>query len=169
MSIKDIVPKLGGRNKMPERRREVHGMESFQREMNRLFDEFFNDFGLAPSFKDISGKDLAFSPKVNISENDKEVEVSVELPGMEEKDITVELEENSLTVRGERKDENEDKGKDWHRREYSYGSFYRIIDLPAKVEGSKAKAKFKKGILTVNIPKLGDKERNRKKIDITGE
>ncbi len=168
MPIKDIVPKFGGRNRAPERKREAYGLASFQREMNRLFDDFFNDFGLVPSWGE-AGKSASFAPRVNVSETDKEVKVSAELPGMDEKDVTVELEGNSLVIRGERTDENEDKGKNWHRREYSYGSFYRVVDMPAMVDADKAKAKFKKGMLNVSIPKLKEDGERRKSIDISSD
>ncbi len=169
MAIKDIVPRFGGRNRMmPDKRREAYGLSSFQREMNRLFDEFFSDFGLVPSWAE-TGKAASFAPRVNVSETDKEVKVSAELPGMDEKDVSVELEGNSLAIRGERKEENEDKGRNWHRREYSYGSFYRVVDMPAMVDADKAKAKFRKGMLTVTIPKLEKDGERRKSIDISSE
>jgi HSP20 family protein len=168
MAIRDIVPRFGGRNRTPERRREPYGLASFQEEMNRLFDDFFSDFGLVPSGSRAGQSDV-FSPKVNVSESDSEVKISAELPGMDEKDVSVELEGNSLAIKGERTEENEDKGKNWHRREYSYGSFYRVVDLPAAVDADKAKARFKKGVLDVTLPKLSKESENRKAIDISGE
>jgi len=90
----------------------------------------------------------------------------VELPGMDEKDITVEMDDAALTIRGEKKAEQEEKGKNWYRREQSYGSFHRIVPLPANVDGEKAKAKFKQGVLTITAPKREEEQAKRKAITI---
>lgn len=169
MTIRDLVPKLGhGRDRMPVRREDADPYRGFQREMNRLFDDFFSDAGLMPRWGEIErgmSADL-FSPRVDVSETDKEVTVSAELPGMDEKDITVELDDAALTIRGEKKEEHEEKGKNWYRREQSHGSFHRVVPLPAVVEGDKAKAKFKKGILTITAPKREEEQAKRKTIEI---
>lgn len=154
---------------MPVRRGEYDPFRSFQREMNRLFDDFFTDFPLAPRWGERDLLDAAFSPRVDVSETDKDVIVSAELPGMDEKDISVEMDEAALTIRGEKREEKEDKGKNWYSREQSYGSFHRAIPLPASVDGAKAKAKFKKGILTVTIPKTEEDQAKRKAITIESE
>jgi len=143
----------------------------FQRQINRLFDDFFSDFALAPRWWG-GERELApvgFTPRVDVCETDKEVRVSAELPGMDEKDITVELDDAAVTIRGERKEESEDKGKNWYRREQSYGSFYRMIPLPASVDGEKATAKFKKGVLAITLPKREEDRSKRKSIKIEGE
>jgi HSP20 family protein len=167
MAIKDLVPRFGrGRDQLPERRREYDPFRDFQREMNRLFDDFFGDFPLAFRRGERELESAAFAPRVDVSETEKEVKVSAELPGMEEKDISVEMDEMSISIRGERKEEQEEKGKNWYRREQSYGAFHRSIPLPASVEGEKAKAKFKKGILTVTVPKRPEAHAKRKTITI---
>jgi len=169
MSIKDLVPKLGKKgNRAPMRRKDEDSLLSFQREMNRLFDDFFQGFPLGSAFDwgEDSPAKMAFSPKVDISETGKEVKVSAELPGMDEKDVTVELGDDVITIRGEKKEEHEDKGKDWYRREQSYGSFHRVIPLPASVDGEKAKARFKRGKLTVSLPKRHEDKATRKSITI---
>lgn len=167
MAIRDLVPRIGhGREQMPVRRSDVDPFRGFQREMNRLFDDFFNDFPLAPR---PGGRGLAavgFSPRVDVSETDKEVRVSAELPGMDEKDITVQMDDAAVTICGEKKDEKEEKGKNWHTREQSYGSFRRTIPLPASVAGEKANAKFKKGVLTITVPKKEEEQAQRKTIKI---
>ena len=169
MSIKDLVPKLGKKgDRMPMRRKDEDSLLSFQREMNRLFDDIFRGFSLAPTFAwDEDGPaNAAFSPKVDISETAKAVKLSAELPGMDEKDVTVELGDDVVTIRGEKREEHEDKGKNWYRREQSYGSFHRVIPLPASVDGEKAKARFKRGKLTVSLPKKQEDKAKRKSITI---
>jgi HSP20 family protein len=136
--------------------------------MNRLFEDFFSEFPLAPR-GGVGGRELAtvgFSPRVDVSETDKEVSVSAELPGMDEKDITVEMNDAAVTIRGEKKEEKEEKGKNWHTKEQSYGFFHRVVPLPASVEGAKAKAKFAKGVLTVTVPKRAEEQARRKAIKI---
>jgi HSP20 family protein len=172
MDIKDLVPKFGrGRGRMPERRWEDDGLLSFQREMNRLFDDFFRGFGMGTAL-DWGDRELAptgFSPRVDVTETDKEVSVSAELPGLDEKDVSVELDDASVTIRGEKKEESEDRGKNWYRKEQSYGSFHRVIPLPTTVDGTKAKARFKKGKLTVKLPKREEEQARRKTIQIESD
>ena len=169
MSIKDLVPRFGRKQgTVPVRRGEADPFHDFQLEMNRLFDDFFGDFPLVSGRMGL-GTDLAaapFSPRVDVAENDTEVKVTAELAGMDEKDVNVEVDEDSLTLRGEKKEEHEDKGKNWFRKEQTYGSFHRVIPLPARVDGDKAKAAFKKGLLTVTLPKRPDEQARRKTIEI---
>jgi HSP20 family protein len=167
MSIKDLVPRIGrGREQTLARHQDVDPFRGFQREMNRLFDDFFSDLPLAPRWGERGLAAAGFSPRVDVSETDKDVKVSAELPGMDEKDITVEMDDAAITIRGEKNDEKEEKGKNWYTREQSYGSFHRIIPLPATVEGEKAIAKFKKGILTITVPKKEAEQVKRKAIRI---
>jgi HSP20 family protein len=171
MSIRDLVPKIGrSRGDLPVRRREEDGLLTFQREMNRLFDDFFRGFGLASWDRDeAGGLSAAFSPRVDVSETDKEIKVSAELPGMDEKDVAVELDDAAVTIRGEKKAEHEEKNKNWARREVSFGAFHRVIPLPAAVDGAQAKAKFKKGILTIVLPKREEARARRKAITIDSD
>ena len=169
MSIKDLVPRFGKKQeRMPVRRKEGDSLLSFQRDMNRLFDDFFHGFGVgsALDWGDTALQGEAFSPRVDVSETGKEVKVSAELPGMEEKDISVELGDNMLTLRGEKREEHEDKGKNWYCREQTYGSFSRVIPLPSSVDGVSAKATFKRGKLTVKIPKKTEEQMDRRSIAI---
>lgn len=167
MAIRDLVPRIArGRDHAPARRADVDPFRGFQREMNRLFDDLFNDVPLALRPGDGGLAAAGFSPRVDVSETEKEVRVSAELPGMDEKDITVEMDDAAITIRGEKKEEREDKGNNWYTREQSYGSFHRIIPLPASVEGEKANAKFKKGVLTITVPKKEEELATRTAIKI---
>lgn len=153
MGIRSLVPKAWGRSQVPIRRETsmTDPFWEFRSEVDRLFDRFFEDFGLRPL--SWAGEYGAFQPKVDVAETESEIQVSAELPGLEEKDIEVSLGDGTLTLKGERRWESEDKGKDYHRREQAYGSFHRVIPLPAEVDADKANASFKNGVLTVTLPK----------------
>jgi HSP20 family protein len=168
MSIKDLVPRFG-RQQTPARREDVDPFRDFQREMNRLFGEFFGDYPLAGRGRGADWAPAAFVPRVDVSETDQEVKVSAELPGMDEKDISVELQDDVLTLRGEKKTEQEETGKNWYRREQSRGSFLRSIELPAGVDASKAAAKFAKGVLTFVAPKREEEQAKRRTVPIQAE
>jgi HSP20 family protein len=132
--------------------------------MNRLFDEFSRGWGLAP-FREFSDQWDAFSPRVDVVEGDKEITVSAELPGMDEKEIDLSLSHGVLTISGEKWEEKEDKGRNYYRMERSYGSFQRSVPLPSEVDEYKAKATFKKGVLTITLPKMAE-ARDRKRIPV---
>lgn len=168
MSIQDLVPRIG-RTGLPVRQDAADPFRDFQREMNRLFGEFFGEFPLAGRGPEPEWAPAAFMPRVDVSETDAEVKVSAELPGMDEKDITVELQDDVLRLRGEKKSEQEEKGKNWFRREQSYGTFHRSIELPAGVEAGKAKAQFKKGVLTFTAPKRVEEQDQRQTVPIQAE
>lgn len=165
MSMKDLVPRIG-RKSLPLRREEADSFRDFQRQMNRLFEDFLGEFPLAEREGGPEWAPAAFAPRVDVSETDTEVKVSAELPGMDEKDISVELQDDVLTLRGEKKSEQEEKGKNWFRREQSWGTFHRSIELPAGVDAGKAKAQFKKGVLTFTAPKRAEEQAKRKTVPI---
>lgn len=105
------------------------------------------------------------SPTVDIFEEDKEVVVKAEIPGMKKSDISVQIGEDSITISGEKKQETKVDRKDYHRVECSYGSFSRSFRLPDNVNSDKAKASFKNGVLEIRMPKSG----KAKKKEITIE
>ena len=94
-----------------------------------------------------------FSPSIDVKENDKEFIIKAELPGVEEKDIDVTVTNDAVTIKGEKKEEKEDKDKNYYYMERSYGSFCRVIPLEAEIDSGKAEARFKNGILDIKIPK----------------
>ena len=136
-------------------RREV---DRFRGEIDRLFDDFF----IRSPFRSIERGD--WMPAVDMSENEKEIVVHAELPGMDAKDIDISLNGTVLTMKGERKQEQEEKEKNYHRIERRYGSFSRSIELPSDVDGNKVKARYKSGVLTLSLPKT--KEQSVKKIEV---
>ncbi|HDQ04563.1 MAG TPA: Hsp20/alpha crystallin family protein [Deltaproteobacteria bacterium] len=129
-----------------------HPFYSLQREMNYLFDNFFRGFDIAPRGL-YSSKLGGFTPSVDVKENEKEFIVKAELPGLEEKDVEVTLANDALTIKGEKKEEKEDKDKNYYYMERTYGSFHRVIPLTAEVESEKAQARFKNGVMEIKIPK----------------
>jgi len=168
MSIKDLI-KRNSKNKLTERPTSADSLLDMHRDFNRMFEEFFGDFG---SLTDWSGADTAlakFNPRTDISETDKEVTVTAELPGMAQKDVNVELANDTLTISGEKKTESEQKGKHWYRMERSAGSFHRSIMLPGNVDAGKASAKMKDGVLTISIPKAAGEKARKQKIDVAAE
>jgi HSP20 family protein len=158
MSITNLMP-WRHKEHAPRRRGEVtvnreedHPLTLFERDMNRMFDDFFGGFGLAPSdFWDTDWS--AFSPQVDIVDNENEIKVSVELPGLDEKDIDVNLSRDTLIISGEKQQEKEDKGKNYYRMERSYGSFKRAIPIPCEIKTEAIDATFKNGVLSVVLPK----------------
>ena len=132
---------------------------SFQKEMDRLFRDFFE-------VEPFGQRLLSTFPEIDVKETEKEMRVSAELPGMEEKDVEVLLDSDSLTIRGEKKHEEEEKGESYYRSERRYGSFCRVIPLTSEVESDKVEAKFKNGVLTVTIPKTEKARADLKKIPI---
>jgi HSP20 family protein len=110
-----------------------------------------------------------FVPHVDVVDTDKEIKVSAELPGMDDKDIEVTLNADTLTIRGEKKEEKEEKGKDYYRSERSYGSFMRTVPLPLTIETEKVSASFAKGVLTVKLPKTKQALGGTKKVTVKTE
>jgi HSP20 family protein len=123
------------------------GFGGLKDEMDRLFDRL-------ASFRWDEFPALGeWAPSMDISETKDSLVVKVEVPGMEEKDIKVSLQENLLTITGEKRQEKEEKDERYHRVERSYGSFTRGVRLPVAVDASRVMAKFKNGLLTVTLPK----------------
>jgi HSP20 family protein len=106
------------------------------------------------------------APRVDVSETDTELKIEAELPGIDEKDVEVVLSDGRLTIKGEKKQEKEEKKKDYHLLERSYGSFARSIALPFEADPDQVKASFAKGVLTVTVPKPPEVKAKEKKIAI---
>lgn len=131
-------------------------------EMEDMFDRLRRDFYSPDIFRDIEG----FSPRVEVKDTDKNILVSAEIPGMEEKDINVTLKENNLIIEGEKKSERKKEEKGYFHSEFSYGSFYRSIPLQADVDEDKVDATYKNGILKVTLNKLEGSKQTAKRIEI---
>src|SRR6266540_4615880 len=119
------------------------GIDLMRREMDRLFDRFFE-----PPWELFAGTG-EWAPKVDVSETKEAVVVKAEIPGVEQRDISVTLEDKLVTIKGEKQKEKEEKDEKYHRVERSWGAFTRVLTLPTAVEGEKVTATFKEGVLTV--------------------
>lgn len=134
------------------------------REFEGLSNTIQKLFGEFPTF----GRDLgfSFSPRIDISDDEKNIFIEAEIPGATKDDIKISLQDNILTINGEKKIAEEKKEKNYYRSERVYGSFSRSFTLPAEVNPDKVKAKFENGILNIEVEKAHPKERKEKLIDI---
>jgi HSP20 family protein len=153
MTLKSLIP-VGSERGMA--RFPSNPFSALQQEIDRLFDGFSRGLAGFPSSE--------LMPSMDVSETDKEIEISTELPGLEEKDVQLNLSDNVLTIRGEKKNEREETGKDYRLVERSYGSFTRSVRLPDGVNADNIKAEMAKGVLKVTVPKPAPAQ--SKKIDI---
>ena len=135
---------------------------AMRREMDRVFENFGRDLGWSSA----ELPSAAMAPALDVSETDKEIKIEADLPGVEEKDVEVVVTDNVLTIKGEKKAEKEEKKKDYHMVERSYGSFARSIALPFQADPDKVKATFAKGVLNVTVPKPPEVKAKEKKIAI---
>lgn len=165
MELSRLLPARRRRGKLAGNIADLPDMTSLRREMNRLFDNFL-DWPNLP-FPEKEGRLARFAPSINVSEKPKEIRVTAELPGLDEKDISVTLENDNLLIKGEKREEKKEEDEAYYHREMSYGSFRRVIPLAAKVDAEKIEAKFKKGVLKITLPKIpGAKSEKGRKIEI---
>lgn len=146
---------------------------SLRSEMNKLFDDYFSGFGryMPAPIRDLSPVwwdrgNGAISPAVDVSEDDKEITLTAELPGIEDKDIEVVLRDDMLTIKGEKKSAHEEKKEDFYLSERSYGAFERSFRMPETADTDKIDANFEKGVLTVHVAKKAAAKKAEKKIRI---
>lgn len=156
MNLRSLMPVGRDRNVA----RSDNPFMSLQREIDRLFDDFTRGF---PAFSSGGGAGEML-PSVDVTETDKQIEITAELPGLEEKDVQVNFADNVLTIRGEKKAEKEEKDKTFRLVERSYGSFVRSLELPDGVDANAIKASIDKGVLKVTVPKPAPAQ--VKKIDV---
>jgi len=124
---------------------------TLQREIDRLFDDFTR--GWPTMGWPTAGRTAELMPSMDVAETDKEIEITAELPGLEEKDVQVNVADNVLTIKGEKKSEKEQKDKNYRMFERSYGSFSRTLELPAGINPDNIKASLVNGVLKVTVPK----------------
>jgi len=133
-----------------------------QRGFDRLFKEAFTPF-----FGEGEPSTRTWAPPVDIYENENDIVLKAELPGIDPKDVEVRVEDNTLYLKGERKFEKEVKDESYHRIERSYGSFARSFSLPNSINAEKVKAEFKDGLLTLTLPKREEAKPKTIKIDVS--
>jgi HSP20 family protein len=135
----------------------VRDLDSLQGDMNRLFDRFFEG-------RSGNGVSRRWIPAMDLVETTDHLVLRGDLPGMTEDDVNIEIKDNVLTVSGDRKAENEEKGEGYHRVERSFGSFSRSLSLPRGIDPDKVEAKFENGVLEVQIPKPAEAKPTRVQI-----
>jgi len=151
--------------------------QSFRSDMDRLFDRFAGRFGL-PAFRRMfdmeptgwSETSFGFSaPAVDVTEDDKAYTIAAELPGLDEKNIDVAVLGDTLTLKGEKRYETDERDKNRHISERAYGSFQRSFALPEGVELGKIAAHLEKGVLTITLPKTPQAQKPQKKIEVNAK
>jgi HSP20 family protein len=148
--------------------------ESLRREVDRLFEDFGVSSWRSPFGRSVFDVEPFWrgevswgkAPAVDIAESDKAYEITAELPGMDESNIDVKFSDGTLTIKGEKKDEKEEKKKDYYLSGRRYGSFQRSFGVPDGVDADKIEAHFKNGVLTVMLPKMPQAQKSEKKIAI---
>ncbi len=143
-------------------------MTRWEREMERMFGDFFAR-GLRPFWDEHRWPALGTeipAPAMDLYEEKDEIVVKAELPGMGKEDIEVNIDNHQLTIKGEKKKEEQVKEQDYYRSECSYGSFVRILDLPREVQVEKARASFKNGVLEIHLPKTEEAKKKEIKVKV---
>lgn len=170
MALKEMVPRRwGGLRRWAD---DDRPFESFFQEMNTLHQEMenlFDDFWKGSGRQSLASTPWAHAqvmPHIDVTEDDEAFHVQVELPGMDKDDVDITLASGVLTIRGEKKRDEEEKGKDYFRKERSFGAFRRSLQLPADVDEKDIQASFKKGVLHIRLPKTEEAQKHVTHIDI---
>lgn len=170
MTLREIVPwRWGGLRRWEADEGPFGGfgrqMESLHREMDKLFDNMSIRHDRKSLISREWGRELLM-PDIDQTEDDKAFHMSIELPGMDEKDVDITLSGRLLTIRGEKKQEEKEQGKDFYRRERTFGSFRRTLELPGEVDESKIEASFKRGVLKIELPRTKEAQNKIKHIAV---
>jgi HSP20 family protein len=152
-------------------------LEKLRQQVDHLFEDFNRGSGLSPFGRGLFDVEplwrrelIAHSlPAVDITEKDKSFEITAELPGMDQKNIEIKLSNGSLIIKGEKKEDKEEKRKGYHLSERHYGSFERVFNLPKGVDAEKIDARFSKGVLSISLPKNPEAMKADKVVPIKGE
>lgn len=148
--------------------------DALRREVEQLFDDFGRNFWRLPTRRSVFDIEPSrrreasweVAPAVDVAESEKAYEIAAELPGMDEKNIEVKVANGNLTIKGEKQEEKEEKKKDYYLHERHFGSFERSFEMPEGVDADKIEANFKKGVLTVTLPKKAEAQKPAKKIEV---
>lgn len=166
LDLKSLIP-WGQKSNVPVKNENINDpFMSFRKEVDRLFDDFFNGFG-GHAFPAVRTGGLnGGMPSLDVTDSDKELVVSAELPGLNEKDFEVSLVGDVLTIKGEKKHEHEEKENERHYVERHYGSFSRSVRLPFDASEQDVNANYEKGVLTIRIPKPAEIQSKVKQIEV---
>jgi HSP20 family protein len=169
MAIGDLVPwRWGGLRRFGEDRSFDAlrtDWESLHRNIDTLFENALSG-GIGPSLLSAAWTTGDVVPKLDFIEDDKTFRLTVELPGMTQKDVDISLTDRTLTIRGEKKEDKEKKDKEVYRRERAYGSFRRVMELPGDVDANKITAAFQNGVLTIDLPKTKEAQQKVRQIPV---
>ena len=146
-------------------------------DMERMFEDFFSGVssslsgrkGTVEPFRTVERMFTGSAPAVDLVEKENAYEMSAELPGLDDKDVRLSLKDDVLTLSGERKEQTEEKKQGYHFSERRFGAFRRSFRLPDDVDQDKIEANFKKGVLTITLPKNPEAAKNEKKIEVKAE
>jgi HSP20 family protein len=177
MTLKEMVPwRWGGLRRWDDEERPFESffreMDTLHKEMDRLFEDFWKGSGrhslMTTPWQSMMTpwSHAEVMPRVDETEDEKAFHIQVELPGMDREDVDITLANGMLMIRGEKKREDEEKGKDFYRKERSFGSFRRTLPIPAEVDESKIDASFKKGVLYIELPKSEEARKKVTHIDV---
>ncbi len=186
MAIRDLIKRNGEATRLPVKREEAldlwtespfRAMEQMMERWNRWFDSLFGSaFSpmpfrgfFEPVMREWETGPVSFVPAINLIETGNEYRLTAELPGIDPKDVEITLNKDTLTIKGEKKHELEDKGSNYYRMERSYGTFRRTIALPEEVDPDKVEATFKHGVLTITLPKRPELQSGARKITVKTE
>ena len=167
MDLKSLVPwRNNSKPHVPATRDDYFDpFVTFRREMDRMFDDLFTGFS-GPGLQSASAGWQGVTPTLDVTETEKELVVTAELPGLDDKDFEVTLAGDVLTIRGEKKSEHEEKNGDAHYLERRFGSFSRAVRLPFEMKDEKVDARYDKGVLTIRVPKPAEAQRAVRRIEV---
>jgi len=146
----NLIPWRNKQQSLSETGSAEPALSRFRTEVDSLLERFFRD---PWDFGDLPGKRSAWGPRMDLAESEDAVTVKAELPGVDSKDIDINVTGNLLTIRGEKRQDREEKDKDYHYIERQSGSFCRTVTLPVAVDPERVTAEFRNGVLTVSLPK----------------
>lgn len=164
MSLRELAPWRGNRGVTT--RETVDPFRVFQREIDRLFSDFFQGWGGPDEGQ--AGQSMLM-PSLDVRQSDKAYDISVELPGVDPQDVDVSIDNGVLTIRGEKKMEEEHKDNNQIRVERNYGSFARALTLPDDANPDGCEASFKDGVLRITLPRREEAHKQRRKIEIRNQ
>lgn len=163
VSLNALVPWRSNKSEMPATREEIFDpFLTFRREVDRMFDDFFTGFGGGRA----SRSSFGITPTMDLTENEKEIVVTAELPGLDDKDFEVTVSGDILTLKGEKKAEHEQRNGDGHYMERRFGAFSRAVRLPFEIKDEKVDATYDKGVLTIRVPKPAEMQRAARRIEV---
>jgi len=169
--MKSLIPWRKKQDQMPAPRENEHPLDLLQHRMNRMFEDFFEDFGFPEFHGGLVPGGMRDEPRFEVSETDDEIRIKAELPGMDRDDVEILLDENVLTIRGEKREERQDRDKkrNVYVSEMTYGTFQRSIPLPSGIDRDKVAADFKRGVLTLRLPRTEDAASRRRRIEVRSD